>query len=256
MHDWNLAALHAINGLAGHWLFLDLAMTKFAMLNSVRLLPFAICIVWLWFLSAPKVETRKRREKLFSTLVGMFLAIIVSRILQDMMPHIPRPIYTPDLDLIRPFGMQDDALQDWSSFPSDTAAVGFSLAYGLWLTSRWFGAIALLWAIFILCLPRIYVGLHYPSDTIAGALIGISMTALATRTVPKILPEDPVLTSKPWGKSAFYSATFAVLFWTTTMFDDIRVTLRAVHRYLTGETKEWTEAALAKPRHPDLQRSR
>jgi undecaprenyl-diphosphatase len=46
------------------------------------------------------------------------------------------------------------------------------LATGLWSINRTVGLIAFLWTIVIIDLPRVYLGIHYPSDIIAGALMG------------------------------------------------------------------------------------
>lgn len=46
----------------------------------------------------------------------------------------------------------------------------------LWRISRPIGARALFHAVAFICLPRLYVGFHFATDLIAGALLG---TALA-----------------------------------------------------------------------------
>jgi hypothetical protein len=60
-------------------------------------------------------------------------------------------------------------LSGWSSFPSDHACLFFALATGLCLISPVIGGLALLHASLIVSLPRIYLGLHYPTDVLAGA---------------------------------------------------------------------------------------
>jgi undecaprenyl-diphosphatase len=63
------------------------------------------------------------------------------------------------------------------SFPSNAAAVGFGMAFGIALTNRPLGALALalasLWG-----LARVYTGVHYPSDVLGGALLAITITSL------------------------------------------------------------------------------
>ena len=61
-----------------------------------------------------------------------------------------------------------------AGFPSDPATGAFGLAMGLWLYDRVIGGIALLLAV-IVALARVYVGAHYPSDVVAGALLGIAV---------------------------------------------------------------------------------
>jgi len=63
------------------------------------------------------------------------------------------------------------------SFPSDHATAAFAIAVALLLRHRTVGLAACLMAV-ILCVARVAVGTHYPSDVVAGALLG-SAAALA-----------------------------------------------------------------------------
>ncbi len=61
------------------------------------------------------------------------------------------------------------------SFPSDHAGVAFAIATLLFLFHPRWGYYAYGFATLI-ALGRIYVGVHYPSDVLAGAMIGILIT--------------------------------------------------------------------------------
>ena len=58
-----------------------------------------------------------------------------------------------------------------TSFPSDHATAAFAIAVALLRRHRKAGAIALVLA-GLLAIARVAVGTHYPSDVLAGALIG------------------------------------------------------------------------------------
>jgi undecaprenyl-diphosphatase len=72
------------------------------------------------------------------------------------------------------------------SFPSDHAALAFALAGAILLINRRWGwtfiAIAAL-----ISIARVYVGVHYPSDVLAGALIGLICAYLVHRLAHKAL---------------------------------------------------------------------
>jgi len=78
------------------------------------------------------------------------------------------------------------------SFPSGHAAGAFCVATFLTLESRekMWAAPLFLWA-FIVAYGRIYQGVHYPSDVVAGALVGTAVSwgvhrwVFRTRTSPK-----------------------------------------------------------------------
>jgi undecaprenyl-diphosphatase len=66
-------------------------------------------------------------------------------------------------------------LWDWTyqSFPSGHATTAFALAAVLgFLSERWFYPALLLAA--IIALSRVTLGVHYPSDVLAGAVIGLT----------------------------------------------------------------------------------
>lgn len=86
---------------------------------------------------------------------------------------------------IRPF-LVDPAIKNLVqahgySFPSGHTASAFAAAGVLWQRSpKWCGAAALLVAVLI-ALSRIYLGVHYPSDVLGGALIGSGIAWLVVK---------------------------------------------------------------------------
>lgn len=62
-------------------------------------------------------------------------------------------------------------------FPSDHATGAFAMAMGLWLYDRTIGAIAFVLAATV-AFARVSVGVHYPSDVVGGALIGMAVALI------------------------------------------------------------------------------
>lgn len=232
--DWDLWISHTINGLAGRSTFLDLLVVKFLMLSSIKVLPLILCVVWLWF---DERAGRDRELKLGQMLAGAAIALTVSRVLQNLLPARPRPIYSGN-DFITPIGTPDDILHDWSSFPSDNTALAIALAFGIWRVSRGFGSFALLWAVLVVALSRIFAGYHYFSDVMTGAVIGIVSVWVAVRIVTPRTPGAGLVRHlrQKW-KPAFFCLMFLALYQIGTMFEDVRIIAQGADRYFEGEGK-------------------
>jgi undecaprenyl-diphosphatase len=67
------------------------------------------------------------------------------------------------------------------SFPSRHVASAFALAVPAWRADRRLGG-AMLALAALLGLSRVYSGLHYPSDVLAGAAIGLGCAGLVERS--------------------------------------------------------------------------
>lgn len=76
-----------------------------------------------------------------------------------------------------------------TSFPSGHAASAFAFATGVALEKPALG-IPLLGVATAVAYSRVYVGVHYPSDVVAGAAIGAGM-AVATRHFWPVAPDEP-----------------------------------------------------------------
>ena len=66
------------------------------------------------------------------------------------------------------------------SFPSDHAAAAFAIAFAVFAFWRR-GGYAFLATALLIAVSRIALGLHYPSDVIAGALVGWAAALVVTR---------------------------------------------------------------------------
>ncbi len=163
---------------------------------------------------------RKNAELLVGSIPGVILSLPFVRIFAHLMPFRLRPIATPELHFI-PLREGAQALFNWSSFPSDHALMFFLLATSIFFVSRRAGVLAYVWAVFLISFPRLYVGFHWPSDFIAGALLGVGF-GWATR-IPPYRRLTVRVTS--WSHSKYPGIFFAALFLYTfeigTMFHEL-----------------------------------
>jgi undecaprenyl-diphosphatase len=213
-----------INRPAGHDSLLDSVMFNIADSTILQGGVFIAFYWWLWF------EDSSRRRDLVTGLMAGIVAVILSRALQVGLPFHARPLHAPDLPVHLPIGVSPGTLNTFSSFPSDHAVLFFALAVPLWQRSRALGMAVMLWTLLIICLPRVYLGYHWPSDVISGAVIGIVlMLALRPPISATGLP-DRVLRFEAAHPAAFYAAFCLVTLELAVMFYDLRhFALDAVH---------------------------
>jgi membrane-associated phospholipid phosphatase len=176
---------------------------------------------YLWFRIGP--DLTKRRKSIIAIVIGSMLAIIVARTLAYVTPFRVRPMY--DLTIAHPtYSIPLTAnLENWSSFPSDTAAYFFALAFGLAYLLRRLAVPIMLYTAAWICLPRIYLGLHYASDMVVGSGIGIMMAWLSLRSdsVESIVTR-PALAAMETSPQWFYTIAFLLSFEMATVFDGVR----------------------------------
>jgi len=133
-----------------------------------------VILFWaLWFF--PNDEIAATRQKLITTLFVAATAIFVGRAINMVLPFKLRPMYDPTVTQTPVVNFD---LSEWSAFPSDHAALFFSLAMCFLLINRFAGILALLHAVFIVSIPRILLGFHWPSDILGGAAIGIAVALI------------------------------------------------------------------------------
>jgi len=114
-------------------------------------------------------------------------------------------------------------LRTWSSFPSDHAVLAFVMAVSLWRISRPIGVWALLHATIFVCLPRLYVGFHFATDLIAGALLGTMLAVVVPLLSISRAVSTFLLRLEVRRPATLYAAGFFVLFEMAEMFDSVRL---------------------------------
>jgi membrane-associated phospholipid phosphatase len=201
--------------------------------NLIKGYPMMAAMWFFWCRdSDPKLNTRRI---IVGTLAACMVAVLVARVVNTIGPFQPRPIANTALTAFSYVGLpppQSQALYIWNSFPSDHAAMYLSLAAGLFLISRVFGAYAYLYVLAFICLPRMYLGLHYTTDIIAGAVLGIGCTLLFNSRVVVRLYEKQYTRLLDKYPAAFQTVLFLVSIELSMTFSDIRDLLEGIVKYL------------------------
>jgi len=204
-----------------------------------------LAIYWyLWFRASS--DQNRRRRAIIAIVIGALLALIASRTIANFAPYRVRPMY--DLHLQHhPYAFPvSAALVNWSAFPSDTATFFFALAFGLAYLSRRLAVPAMLYVAGWICLPRLFLGVHYASDLVAGAVIGILVVraSLKAEWLHSNLAERLLALAE--GKpEIFYAAAFLASFEMGMLFEDIRGAARAVFHIAQADFSDFVHLVLA-----------
>ncbi|MFH1462650.1 MAG: phosphatase PAP2 family protein [bacterium] len=123
----------------------------------------------------------KNFKKYWLMAVSGFMAAILARFgiveLVRFFWERPRPFIENNVNLL----LEHEAT---SSFPSGHAAFFFALSFAVYAYNKKTGLLFFL-ASFLISVSRVFAGLHWPSDIIAGALVGIISGWLVIRVFKK-----------------------------------------------------------------------
>ncbi|MBN9033945.1 MAG: phosphatase PAP2 family protein [Rhizobiales bacterium] len=168
MHDLDAFLTHAVNSLAGTNAAIDFLMIWVSAIG-VPLLVLAVAGQW-W--------RRSDRDHIRHVLVASGLSFLIGLAINQvilLLVHRIRP-YDAGISHLLIAPSADP------SFPSDHATATFAIAaafllHGMRRVGFWFLAAALL-----VIVSRVYIGTHYVSDVLGGALTGI-LAAIAVRAL-------------------------------------------------------------------------
>lgn len=179
---------------------------------------------WVWFQTGER-EGEQREFVLFG-IVSSLMAVGVARILALTLPFRERPLHNPALHFRVPYGVDENVLLNWSSFPSDHAALLFALVTTLFCASRRVGLLAFAHVFFVVGLTRVYLGYHYPTDILVGAVLGIAIASLSRITVLRKTVAQPGVRWAHGHPPSFYASLFLVTLLISDIFDPLRHLVR------------------------------
>lgn len=159
--DYQLFKL--LNQFAGQYSTLDQVVLLFSKYGPIL---FGLILIWLWF-SNSQNQHENRKIVIYAVAIA-FLTLGIDKMI-EMIYFRPRPFVNHSVILLLEKSNLDP------SFPSNHAAGAFALAFALLLKRKKIGAVLLVMAC-LMALSRIFIGVHYPLDVLAGACIGLGVT--------------------------------------------------------------------------------
>jgi len=220
IRNLDLAIYHYLTGFAGNWI-LDRMASHEEGNNLLKGGLFLAVYAYWWF----RIESgqKTRRATIVSVVFGTLVALVVARSIAFCIPLRLRPSFDPSIQHPAYSFPIAPNLEDWGSFPSDNATYFFALAFGLTRISRRLGVAALLYTVAWVCFPRLYLGIHFASDILGGAAVGITTVWIFARSQwlrSRIIA--PVLAMADGKPQWFYPTAALLSFEMAYIFGDIR----------------------------------
>jgi len=209
------------NQFAGRSIALDEFVNHIAYLPLLNGGVFLAAYWWLWF-EADETTVCAQRRNVVAALLGAIVIAGVSHLLKGFFQLHYLPLHYPDLGIRLPFVVTLTPINDVSSFPSTHAALFFSLSVPLWMHSRRVGAAAVIWTLLVICLPLLYLGWHWASDVIAGAVFGVALLLLLRRRIGATGLPDRVVRFSATNGPAFYAIAWLFALQFALLFGDVR----------------------------------
>lgn len=143
-----------------------------------RGMPVFATLTYLWF-SSSAVETRSR---ILSGFLATSVALALSLLCQHVLAVHLRPIFDPSVGVTNFLHWEMEGFHKRHySFPSDTTVLYFGLATTVFIINRSAGIANYVWCFLAAGVCRVALGVHYPSDIVAGMAIAPAAVLLADR---------------------------------------------------------------------------
>jgi membrane-associated phospholipid phosphatase len=227
MNPFDRTILDAAAQVSGAWPGFDLFVVFLTSNDLFKGFLVMGAIWWLWFRDtlrpASTAPDPAVREQVMATLLAGLVALVLARGLAETLPFRMRPLALPEY--ANEFTLSRErlvGLEEWSSFPSDHATLFSALAAGAWFACRRLGTILLVYTFIVILAPRVYLGMHYPTDVLAGALIGVGIAWAAHLLPIRHLVSRPFLLWQVRSPGTFYASAFLLTSQIAVLFDPVR----------------------------------
>ena len=176
--------------------------------------PIIALLWWYWFKDID--EERRNRKVVISTILGCIIVALMFFAVQEiglLFQYRLTPVCNEAVNFQIPAGIDPQIYKSCTdahtSFPSGHAALLFSISFGIVYISRLMGGLCLIYSL-IICLPRIYFGLHYSSDIIGGIFLGMGTVYLVNLNFIRNSLTPQILKWSDYHPSSFYVVFFLI----------------------------------------------
>jgi undecaprenyl-diphosphatase len=138
-----------------------------------------VATLFLVFLFANGERLRVWRRAALAAVLSACVALAIAKLISEL------------VDRARPFVIDPHGVHLFSAhtadpgFPSDHATGAFAVAMAIYLRNRVWGGVALI-AATVLSIGRVAIGVHFPSDVLAGAVLGGGVAIVLFARPPRI----------------------------------------------------------------------
>lgn len=225
--QFDLHAARALAGLLGRHPLFDYSVQSAIHHHLLGGIPFAATFFYFWV----RDERENRQDelrRLITILLGSLVTIALALWAAKMVSWLP-PQQQPGLAHLYPRYLFPDV--STNSFPSDSTAVFTSIAIGIVSINRFAGGALLLAVPFLVSLPRMYVGGHYPTDVIAGFLIGLAGYGISRIALDRALSSRILAIGRHagWRRVLLETCVFLWILEVAVGFSEGTWILRALH---------------------------
>jgi undecaprenyl-diphosphatase len=161
---------HAVNGFAGRVAWVDQLAVWFAQWSPYLMVGL---LAVLWFRRRGEASLPDREASVhagFAVVLALLVNFAIAAVWSRDRPFVDHPAHLLVARTTDP------------SFPSDHASAAFAIAVAVFLYDRRFGTV-LLGIASLMAVDRVFIGLHFPGDVLAGTLVGtgVAVALLAVR---------------------------------------------------------------------------
>lgn len=229
MNEFDTAIILFLNQYA----HISTVFDKFiVVLSSNHLLKGGVITFLLWYALFNVQDDSLRKTAFIFTILSTIIAMSIARFLAIILPLRLRPLHEESINFTLPYDVNIDLLDGWNSMPSDHATLFFTLSMCLYFVSKKIALLAFFYTTFFICLPRVYLGLHYPSDIFVGAFIGIFIARMIIQ-FSLLSYFSKKISHSPFGKPPiFYALSYVFIYQIADMFDSTRHLLKAFVLFL------------------------